>query len=277
SRVANRFGVRRISLDDLGQLRRDASRTLYCFDVRSPEEYRDGHLEGFDGAPGGQLVQATDRYAAVRNARIVLADFDGVRAIMTASWLLQMGWPEVFVLQAPAGAPLAKGAGSPRVLGPERTGVGEISAQALRPRLEAGEATVVDLATSIEYRDAHIPGAWFAVRSRLREALAKLGDARELVFTCPDGVLARLAAFDATSLTAIGVRALAGGTAAWRAAGFPLEAGTARLAGAADDIYYRPYDGRSQIEQAMKDYLDWETALVDQLAREPYLKFKTAP
>jgi 3-mercaptopyruvate sulfurtransferase SseA len=73
------------------------------------------------------------------------------------------------------------------------------------------------------------------------------------------------------------VRVLAGGTAAWRAAGFPLERGTARLACAADDVYYRPYDGRSQIEQAMKDYLNWETALVDQLAREPYLTFKTAP
>jgi len=277
SRVAKRFGVRGISMAELERLAQDASRTLYRFDVRSPEEYRDGHLAGFDSAPGGQLVQATDRYAAVRNARIVLADSEGVRATMTASWLMQMGWPEVFALQTPAGAPLAKGAGAPRVLGIERIRVAEISAQELDPKLAAGAATVVDFATSIEYRDGHIPGAWFAVRSRLREALAKVGDVRELVFSSPEGVLARLAAADAASLTAVTVRALAGGTAAWAAAGFSLEPGTTRLASAADDIYYRPYDGRSQIEQAMKDYLDWETALLEQLGREPYLAFKTTP
>ncbi|MGH8697862.1 MAG: rhodanese-like domain-containing protein, partial [Burkholderiales bacterium] len=82
--VAERFGVKKIAPAALDGLRRDATRTLYCFDVRSPEEYREGHLAGFAGAPGGQLVQATDTYAAVRNARIALADSDGVRATMTA-------------------------------------------------------------------------------------------------------------------------------------------------------------------------------------------------
>ena len=99
ARVAKRFGVRAIGVGELARLRAEASRTTYCFDVRSPEEYLAGHLPGFAGAPGGQLVQATDLYAAVRNARIVLADADGVRARMTGSWLVQMGWPEVYVLE----------------------------------------------------------------------------------------------------------------------------------------------------------------------------------
>jgi hypothetical protein len=55
-------------------------------------------LPGFASAPGGQLVQETDHTAAVRGARIVLADDDGVRASMSASWLAQMGW-EVYVLE----------------------------------------------------------------------------------------------------------------------------------------------------------------------------------
>ena len=54
---------------ELERMRLDTARTLYCFDVRSPEEYRAGHRAGFASAPGGQLVQATDTYAAVRNAR----------------------------------------------------------------------------------------------------------------------------------------------------------------------------------------------------------------
>src|SRR5207253_3220304 len=62
------------------------------------EEYASGHLAGARSAPGGQLVQATDVYMATRNARIVLVDDDGVRAVMTGSWLAQMGWPEVHVL-----------------------------------------------------------------------------------------------------------------------------------------------------------------------------------
>jgi hypothetical protein len=64
--------------------------------VRTPEEYAAGHLPGFGSAPGGQLVQETDVCAAVRGARMVLADGgprnDGVRAPMTAHWLAQMGW-----------------------------------------------------------------------------------------------------------------------------------------------------------------------------------------
>ncbi|MFZ1907469.1 MAG: hypothetical protein WAU52_00165, partial [Burkholderiales bacterium] len=71
--------------------------------------------------------------------------------------------------------------------------------------------------------------------------------------------------------------ALEGGTEAWRAAGLALEQGTTRMASATDDVYYRPYDRRSQIEQAMKDYLDWEVALVEQLKREDYLRFDLRP
>jgi hypothetical protein len=37
-------------------------------------------------------VQETDVFAPVRGARIVLADDEGARADMTASWLAQMGW-----------------------------------------------------------------------------------------------------------------------------------------------------------------------------------------
>lgn len=54
-------------------------------------------------AAGEQLVQATDQYVGARNATIVLHDNDGVRATMTAHWLLQMGWKETYVLDhAPA-------------------------------------------------------------------------------------------------------------------------------------------------------------------------------
>src|ERR1044071_7031051 len=98
-KVAERFAIRRIDDAALSRFQAEAEeRTLYLFDVRSPEEYVAGHLAGARSAPGGQLVQATDAYMATRNARIGLTDDDGVRAVMTGSWLVQMGWPEVYVL-----------------------------------------------------------------------------------------------------------------------------------------------------------------------------------
>src|SRR5438270_7277889 len=58
--VIRRFEIPRIGDGELTTFRAEAeARTLYLFDVRSPEEYVAGHLAGSRSAPGGQLVQAT--------------------------------------------------------------------------------------------------------------------------------------------------------------------------------------------------------------------------
>jgi rhodanese-related sulfurtransferase len=104
--LAARAGAQRIGEAELAALAADTTRTLYRWDVRTPEEYAAGHRPGFGSAPGGQLVQETDVFAAVRGARIVLCDGEGeeagVRAPMTAHWLAQMGW-DVAWLDAPLG------------------------------------------------------------------------------------------------------------------------------------------------------------------------------
>lgn len=98
---------------------RDA-RTLYRLDVRSPDEYAAGHPAGFVSAPGGQLVQATDEWVAVRGARLALYDDDdGVRARMTASWLVQMGW-DAAVVAAGVVAPDETGAPARPAVAPQR-------------------------------------------------------------------------------------------------------------------------------------------------------------
>ena len=57
-------------------------------------------------------------YAATRNARIALIDDHGVRATMTASWLIQMGWQDVFVVKnALESGPLHKDVHTPEPLG----------------------------------------------------------------------------------------------------------------------------------------------------------------
>ena len=113
--VAARFGITRIDRATLERWRADGGRTLYLLDVRDPGEYAAGHVPGALSAPGGQLVQATDQYVGTLGARIVLVDDAEVRAVMTASWLRQMGWADVFVL-AEAGD--ETGWPAPAVLGP---------------------------------------------------------------------------------------------------------------------------------------------------------------
>jgi rhodanese-related sulfurtransferase len=95
---AARAGVQNLDHATFERLHAEAgSRTFYCLDVRTPEEYAAGHPAGFTSAPGGQLVQAIDEWVGVRGARLVLFDDDGVRARMTASWLKQMGWDAAII------------------------------------------------------------------------------------------------------------------------------------------------------------------------------------
>ncbi len=101
--VARRCGVACIERATLERWRAESERTLYVFDVRDPAEYLAGHVPGAVSAPGGQLVQATDQYVGTLGARIVLTDDKRVRALMTASWLRQMGWRDVLVLAESGG------------------------------------------------------------------------------------------------------------------------------------------------------------------------------
>src|SRR5262249_59934210 len=106
--------------------------------VRTPEEYRAGHLAGARSAPGGQLVQETDAHIATWNARVVLVDDNGVRATITASWLKQMGFNEVAVVADDgSGGDWTSGPHVPRGLGlgPPAAGAG-----IARPALHEGLA-----------------------------------------------------------------------------------------------------------------------------------------
>jgi rhodanese-related sulfurtransferase len=283
ARVAKRFGVKTIDMDTLARWQAEAGeRSLFLLDVRNPEEYVAGHMKGAVHAPGGQLVQATDRYVGTLRSRLVLVDDTGVRATMTASWLIQMGWPEVVVLKGGLNDTAVLEAGVPEatVPGLADAGVEMMDVAALDAAMAAGEATVVDLATSLEYREGHIPGAWWAVRARLPEALPKIAGSGKLVFTATEPALAVLAAKDAAALTDRPVAALTGGNAAWRRAGKPQNTGSEHFACMNDDVFYRAYDyeeGEADIAAKMQEYIDWETGLVEQVERDGTARFKAFP
>jgi rhodanese-related sulfurtransferase len=269
-RVASRFGVERIDAATLKNWQQDWERTLYLFDVRDPDEYRAGHFPGAVSAPGGQLVQATDQYVGTLGARIVLVDDAEVRALMTASWLRQMGFREVFVL-----AEHGTETGFPKspVLGVAPQPEVELRPAELEALLKRGAATVIDLSLSREYRRSHIPGAWFAIRSRLARSLAVIPLRGSLVLTSEDGILAGLAVPELSALTDRPVRYLAGGNTAWSAAGFPLVSGEDRMADEAVDVWLRPYEQPRAAREAMNEYLTWETDLLPRIDRDGTARF----
>jgi rhodanese-related sulfurtransferase len=276
ARVAARSGIARINRRTLESWRAEAARrSLYVLDVRSPEEYEAGHLRGARSAPGGQLVQETDTHIAIWGARVVLVDDDGVRATMTASWLKQMGWTDVAVLAAgPADGDWETGPHVPRVLGLDAASAPQIDVMDLRDRLTAGNVTLIDLNLSTRYGLGHVPGAWFAIRSRLAAALATLPSPQAIVLTSPDGALAALAAAELRAVASVPAMTLAGGTQAWVRAGLPLEKGATRMTQQPDDVFLSPRERGQNREDAMREYLTWEINLVNDMAEDDDHRFR---
>ena len=106
-----------------------------------------------------------------------------------------------------------------------------------------------------------------------------MGSAQHYVLTSPDGTLARLAAADLAELTAAPLVLLAGGTRGWQDHGLPLREGAENIADTGEDAYLRPYDldDPERAAQAMRDYLDWETALVPRIEHDGTLRFEIFP
>jgi rhodanese-related sulfurtransferase len=213
--------------------------------------------------------------APVRGARLVLADTDGVRANMTASWLAQMAW-DVYVLDGVESKDFNI-AGAWQAELPFVPEAPSVDCSTLETWLQAPasheETIVIDLARHAQYVQGHIPAARYVLRSQFDQAMTRLPTASRYVLTCPDGVMARFA-FDACAQAlrdrghTAAVYVLAGGTQAWRDAGLDLEKGPTHLISPPIDRYKRPYEGTNNAREAMQGYLDWEFGLVEQLGRD---------
>src|SRR2546426_5030766 len=262
-RVAAEDGVRSLGVDDVRRLwdgRRE--RNVYLVDVRTADEYEADHVAGSIWAPGGQAVQATDDYFAIRGASYVFICDGFVRSVMTAAWFTRMGVPDVAVLAGgvsawrDGGGLIESGQPAPAPFGWDAAR----AAARYRKPADLGAALVVDVGMSDAYARGHVPGAGWICRSRLESKIPGAGPdrTRPIVLTCEDGVASTLAAATLAGLGYKEVSVLDGGTRAWTDAGRPLEEGTTRLWDEADDVVLKPYQrGR----EAMEVYLRWEEAL----------------
>jgi rhodanese-related sulfurtransferase len=269
--LAERFHVGFVDASVVRKWIDDPERTTYLCDVRTPEEFQQGSLPGAVHAPGGQLVQATDQWIGVRNARIVLIDDEGVRAPVVASWLKQLGH-DVHVLEGGVRSGL-KGRVPAR---PTLPALETISPAELRRALDEGQCTVLDLRPSMSFREAHLPGSRWSTRSRLAAAAPDKKRAIALVADAPD--LARLAAADLFEGGFGRVKLLEGGIAAWTAAGHATESSPASPPDAEciDHLFF-VHDRHAGNREAMKQYLAWETGLIAQLDEQERAAFRIGP
>lgn len=170
TKLAARYGVKTISADVLRQMVADNSRTTYLCDVRNPEEYQHEHLPGAISSPGGQLIQATDQYVAVRGARLVLWDGDGVRAPVVAHWLYQLGW-EVYILDYRVSPQSTSDMTKPNAERAYSRTQAFLTSNQLTAKL-ASAPVLIDLRSSADYRKAHIKSSHWLSRRQISEFMA---------------------------------------------------------------------------------------------------------
>jgi rhodanese-related sulfurtransferase len=266
--AAARWGVPRVEAPTVAGWLREAGRTTYVLDVRTPEEFEEAHLPGAVHAPGGQLVQATDQWLAVRGARVVLVDDTEVRAIATAHWLRQMGWDAAVLAGGRASWPALDGAVPVRnraaaVL----PGVARIDARDLPNVLARPDgAHLVDIRPGMAYRAGHVAGARWAIRPAAARLAADLPAGGQVVLMAGREDAARAFAAD---LEEAGVRVLGfvpGGPDDWTKAGLNVVS-TPSDPPDADciDYLFFVHDRHDGNLDAARRYLSWETGLLAQI------------
>ncbi len=267
-KLVERFAIRTVNAGQVESWLKEPGRTTYLCDVRTPEEFMAGSIPGAMHAPGGQLIQATDQWVGVRNARIVLIDGgENVRAPVVASWLKQLGC-DAWVLEGGIHSSL-KGPAAPVAALPT---LATISAAELKRALDAGTCAVLDLGASMAFRKSHIPGSRWSTRVRL---LVDVRDGKKpVVLVTEEHDVAQLAATELLDAGIKDVKRLDGGLAAWTKAGYATEATPDSPADTEciDHLFF-VHDRHAGNKAAMRQYLAWETGLIAQLDQQDKLLF----
>ena len=270
ARIQERMAIKTVTIETVNSWQADDKQSLFLLDVRSAEEYADGHMPGSMHAPGGQLVQAIDQWVAVLGARIVLLDdHNNVRAIMTAHWLKQMGW-DVSVLDGGVEAHASEtGNIKPEVLGINSLAFPTVTAKELAKSLEDDSAIAVDTDVSWLYRKECLPNSLWGNRARVKELAAKLPKGKQVVLYSEHETRAWLLAIDLAEIITEPIAILRGGRENWRAEGRPLEVSPNSPTDAEQlDFLFFVHDRNDGNEQAMRDYLDWEEGLPAQIEED---------
>ncbi len=258
--LVSKFDIPFISDEQFLLWKNDEDRSLYLCDVRTAEEFSLNGLPGAQNTPGGQLIQATDQFVGVRNARIVLYDSDGVRAITVASWLKQMGH-NVAVLQEGIKSKVSL----PRIQIDHTLGLATLKTKDLYQIYQNDSVTMLDIRGSMQYRKSHLPNALWAIRPRLHEIIRGAKETILIISDDPALTYGALLELDGLDLN-IQVYELEG-------AEFPKEFETISTQTIPPDIdcidfLFFVHDRHDGNKDAARRYLEWETGLIAQLDQD---------
>lgn len=252
-----KFNIPLVSDEQFSAWKQDENRSLYLCDVRTAEEFAMNGLPGAQNTPGGQMIQATDQFVGVRNARIVLYDSDGVRAITVASWLKQMGH-DVAVLQD--GVQSKVSLQRPHIH--YRLGLTPISTEELQEILRANSATVLDIRGSMQYRHSHLLNSIWAIRPRLQKIIGDISKSIVIISDDPALTYGALLELEGSGLS-IRLYEVDGSQ-------FPKELETISSKVSPPDsdcidFLFFVHDRHDGNKDAARRYLEWETGLIAQL------------
>ncbi len=252
----------------------ERDRTTYIFDIRTAEEFASNGARASVHAPGGQLIQATDHWVGVKNARLVLVDSEGVRAAMVASWLRQLGH-EAFILEG--GVAALADMNLPAIhTGEGETELKHVSADELAGLVRDNAVSLVDVRPSMSYRDAHIEGAHWSIRPRAGSLT--LPKDRPVVLVGDNPVIAALAAGELSDAGIDVAGLLKGSKEDWKQAGLTIVSTPDEPANdVCIDFLYFTHGRHDGNEAASRQYLAWEVGLVDQLDEQERGVFRIVP
>jgi rhodanese-related sulfurtransferase len=134
---------------------------------------------------------------------------------------------------------------------------------------------IIDLRPAMTFRQGHIAQAVWSIRPRVAAAADRSRKTIVLVADAPS--VAALAALDLRAAGLTDIRLLAGGPAEWRDAGLPIMATPADPPDAdCIDFLFFVHDRHEGNAEAARQYLAWETGLVDQLDPQERATFRLA-
>lgn len=258
--LIKRLALPQISAELLETWERDPKRTTYIFDVRTEEEFSAGHWPGARHAPGGQLVQATDQYFAVRNAQIILCDNTGLRAATTAMWLRGMGHDVSILDEDMSHAVSSKIRYTDNSLVVD---VPLVSPEGAFRRVASG-ALLIDASRSQDYRNGHASGSIWITRSQVKNLDCRSDDA--IIVTGQEKSLILGVVREFLELGFTDLHWFQGSGQIWSLAGFEVEQ-TSDYPTDQEciDFLFFVHDRHDGNMDAAQRYLEWETGLLAQL------------
>jgi rhodanese-related sulfurtransferase len=273
--LAARFNIPTIDAHKAQAWVADPHRTTYLLDVRTPEEFAHDGLAFAAHVPGGQLVQATDQTIGVRHARVLLIDHDGVRAPVTASWLVQLGYETALISSVDASRLRIEK--SKHFTPPPLSKLDTTALRKAETKAETGHAYLIDLRSSAAYRREHAANAHWSIRPELKRTLEAINASPEetLLVFADDHAIANLAAVDLRELGFTSIHLAGDGLQTWKDAGLSV-ASTPDLPTDAErlDYLFFVHDRHDGNLEAARQYLEWETGLIAQCAPDELAAFR---